>query len=398
MKILHVTLIDRGGGGIALLRIHKSLLKMGSDSNMLVLYKTTDEKNVFEYNYLSFAGNKWQRLVRKIKLFRYERHRKAMRKKLPPSVVQFSFPETIYDITEHPLYKEADIIQLNWVSGFLNEIDFFRKNTKPVVWRMSDLYPCGGGNHYEKNFPYEAYSQYTEKNYARRKDTLKGANLHIVPISEWAKEKAMQSGILKDFPMTVIHNGIDTEIFRPLNKKFAREVWNFPDGKKVVLIGSHSHKDPRKGLNLFLEAISAIDDNSLVFYAFGSESMEHTRLNQLGVIKDERTLALLFSAVDYFVMPSIEDTFGQVFIECVACGTPVVGFPNGGGRDVIRNGFNGVLTDDFTAVSLCEALIRAFAMKFNNIEISKDAVARFNIADKAREFYDLYTSVLSKAN
>ena len=50
------------------------------------------------------------------------------------------------------------------------------------------------------------------------------------------------------------------------------------------------------------------------------------RIVSLGYIKDKVDLSLIYSAVDTFVIPSIEDNFPNTILESLACGTPVVGF------------------------------------------------------------------------
>jgi len=174
MKILHVNTYDKGGAATAIKRIHKELLNRGIDSKLLVLHKATNfpetysfwdgipkqvpkEQNLFIRVAKKIWGkvyNKWYLLLNKKKISEQIIKKKELAA-IISRVEMFSYPTSNFDITEHPLYKEADIIQLNWVSGFLDEPSFFKKNKKPVIWRMPDLYACGGGYHYEKNFLFE---------------------------------------------------------------------------------------------------------------------------------------------------------------------------------------------------------------------------------------------------
>lgn len=397
MKILHINTYDIGGAANACLRIHKALLNKGVDSKVLVLYKSKDFSEVYEFNYWENTRNKLQRFFKRRKYNCYkEKIEKLMAFKEKHPVEIFSCPETIFDITKHPLYKEADIIQLNWVSGFLDETSFFKKNRKPVVWRMPDLYACGGGYHYEKGFSFEMYRGLLQQNYVMRKKLLKRKTINYVAISNWVKQKAEESKLLKGQPVTVIHNGIDTGTFKPYDKVQARKELNIPQDAKIILMGAQSLSNPRKGTSLLSEAINKITDNNIFFYGFGSNENIDKRINPLDFIKDEELLAKIYSAVDLFVMSSIEEAFGQVFIESLACGTPVVSFPNGGGMDIIKNGFNGFLAEDFTSDSLAKALNKALDTTFDKSAIRKDTIERFNIEDKARQYIQLYNKILSK--
>ncbi|GHU69657.1 glycosyl transferase family 1 [Bacteroidia bacterium] len=395
MKILHINTSDSGGAGTACIRIHQELLDQGIDSKVLVLNKTKNIKGVYVYDYLSEIKNKFCRYYKKIQYEYYVRKNRRRFAKLPHSPVLFSFSETFFDITNHPLYKEADIIQLNWTSGFLDEPSFFRKNTKPVVWRMADLYVCGGGYHYEKNFPFDTYQSVLRNNDRLREKSLKNKSLYLVPISNWTKEKALESNLVKNFPMKVIHNGLDLNLFKPYDKNFARNFWDLPQDKTILLFGADGVNDPRKGLHLLLETLDKLKDDNLFLCCFGGE-ISNKKVLSVGSINDYRLQPLLYSAADYFIMPSIEETFGQVTIEALACGTPVVSFPNGGSLDIINDGFNGVLAGDFTSEALSRALNTALNTIFDRNKIREDILKRFNINDKATEYIELYKSLLRK--
>jgi hypothetical protein len=76
----------------------------------------------------------------------------------------------------------------------------------------------------------------------------------------------------------------------------------------------------------------------------------------MGYMKDPQRLALLYSAADLFVGPSLEEAFGQVYIEAAACGTPSVGYPVGGKPEAIVDGLSGRLAKRATPESLAEAI------------------------------------------
>jgi glycosyltransferase involved in cell wall biosynthesis len=397
MKILHINTYDTGGAANACLRIHLSLLDKGIDSKVLVLYKSRDIPEVYEFNYWDNTKNRLHRFIKRRIYKRYSKHMDKLNKFIQKYPVEiFTEPTSIFDITTHPLYKEADIIQLNWTAGFLDEPSFFAKNKKPVIWRMSDLYICSGGYHYEKGFLFNDYKKLLHKNNKVHRKSLENKKINIVAISDWTKQKALNCSFLKDQSITVIHNGIDTDIYLPHDKQSARESLSIPLDKKVILIGAQSLSNPRKGSALLLEAIKGITDNSVLFYGFGSNKDLDNRISSLGFIKDEKLLAKIYSAADLFIMSSIEEAFGQVFIESLACGTPVISFPNGGALDIIKNGINGFLSEDFTSKSLLYALYKGLDTNFDKNAIRDDIIKRFNIKNKADEYIKLYKNILGK--
>ncbi|WP_028295801.1 glycosyltransferase [Olivibacter sitiensis] len=407
MKILHINTVDTGGAATACLRIHLALLEKGIDSKVLLLGKNREIPETYLFEPTIPPVSKMQRLRKKLtKLspLAKRRARQQQRQLADLNARQqgaeiFSFPTSPYDITQSPLYQEADIIQLNWVSGFLDEPSFFAKNTKPVIWRMADLYTCGGGYHYEKGFPFDALRPELEINHALRLATLKGKKLHMVPISNWVKRKAEESEILGPLNKTMINNGLDRTLFKPHDKAFARSVFNLPQGKKILLFGAANVKNKRKGFDLLKKALYTLEED-VVLVVFGRDALDPTEfmfpLIQLARIADKRLLSVLYAAADYFVMPSIEEAFGQVSIEALACGTPIVSFPTGGSLDIVREELNGTLAADFTSQGFAAALKRALATDFDKEALLADVKERFDIADKADEYIELYARLLAE--
>jgi len=315
------------------------------------------------------------------------------------NVEMLSMPTSNHNIMDHPLYKEADIIQLNWVATFLDEPSFFKENRKPIVWRMPDLYACGGGNHYEVGFPFNQFKNIIEDNKAIRKKALENADITFVPISKWVENKANKSELIKSFPKKMIHNGVDFEVFKKLDKKECRRIFNLPLEKKIILVGADRLNVKRKGLDLAIEALTKINLKEITVVVFGNTICKlPVGFVSVGTIMDEKLLPVLYSASDYFLMSSIEEAFGQVTIESLACGTPVISFPNGGSIDIIKNKFNGIFAVDFTSNSLVDAIEIAMKINFDSTLIIKDLQTRFNINDKVEEYIKLYNSILTSKN
>lgn len=392
MKILHINTYDTGGAATACRRIHLGLLDRGVDSKVLYLKKTKNVKETYQFPVSN--ASLFTRIKNKVikKFF----NKKSLLENYKGTYEIFSMPQSPYDITQHPLYKEADIIQLNWVSGFLDETTFFQKNTKPVVWRMADLYACGGGNHYEKDFPFDGLASLVEKNKKNRKEALQNANVNFVCISNWVKQKADESKVIAQFPKTVIHNGVDLATFKPLDRNFARQVFNLPLDKKILLLGADSLANKRKGLDVAKEAIDKIIEkhNDVIVVTFGKQISANQNWVNVGEINDERLLATLYSAADFFVMSSIEEAFGQVTIEALACGLPVVSFPTGGSLDVIEEEVNGFLAKEFTSNDLFNAIEKAIQNPLDKSKIQANVQANFDIKSKVQEYESLYKKIL----
>jgi hypothetical protein len=86
------------------------------------------------------------------------------------------------------------------------------------------------------------------------------------------------------------------------------------------------------------------------------EQMGTIELTQLGYIREPERLAMAYAAADVVVGASTEETFGQIFIESIACGTPVVGFPVTGVAEAIADGVTGRLAAGVSAAELGGAI------------------------------------------
>ncbi|GAB1309288.1 glycosyltransferase family 4 protein [Urechidicola sp. KH5] len=387
MTVLHINTNDKGGAANACIRIHEELLRQGVKSRMLFLNKSKD--NIPHAHYFNKKLSFFRRVELKLKSIFF----KNIDIRTTYDVEWFSFPKTNYDITTHFLYKEADIIQLNWVSGFLDEPSFFKKNVKPVVWRMPDLYCCGAGYHYEKNFPTERLRTVLNKNFAIRKKVFKKANIHFVAISNWVYQKAQESELINSFPKSIIHNGLDLSKFKPVEKVEARKLLNLPQDKTILLLGADQINTKRKGFFDALEAIDMLEHKGLQPVVFGkTKTSLSSQIINLGYIDSLDKLIQIYSASDVFLMPSIEEAFGQVTIEALSCGIPVVSYPNGGSLDIIRNGQNGEIANDFSVKALSTALRKALYTNYDSEVIIEDIKIRFDIKDKVKEYIEVYNN------
>ena len=181
----------------------------------------------------------------------------------------------------------------------------------------------------------------------------------------------------------------------------ARQLFNLPINKRIILLGAESITNKRKGYQLFLDSLQLLkleESDNVICCTFGQNGdveMKNTVIRHIGTISDERLLCMLYSASDLFIMPSIEEAFGQVTIEALSCGIPVVSFPNGGSLDIINDGINGFLAKDFTSQSLAQAIKTAMDFPFDRSVIRKDAEKRFNIEDKVDKYIQLYKEMLN---
>ncbi len=124
-------------------------------------------------------------------------------------------------------------------------------------------------------------------------------------------------------------------------------------------------------------------------------------MQQLGRLYNPSLMALVYSAADVLVMPSLAEAFGLVAMESIACGVPVVGSDVQGIPDVVRPGQTGFLFrvgDPDALRSLLERL-RAHPGEAASLAQSCRAYATENwdYRDNAKRYLTLYEEVFREA-
>ena len=396
MKITIVSSSDSGGAGIAALRLHKALMASGVDSSMLCLHKATDTPKVYEYE-RSF-------ITKVIDHLPFVPYKQNKYKKFYPSLSEcyecFSFPKAIYDISNHPLIQQADIVNLHWVGSVLDYPRFFKNVRKPIVWTLHDMNPFLGISHYygdrDANVQFTALEEKVSK--LKYEAICQHPNVSVVNLCHWMKDASEKSEAFSNRRHTVIPNSIDINVFKTYDRAEIRRDLNLPLEKPVLLFVSQSVENRRKGFDLLQDALKGLTRDCVLLVVGGVDEELRDRDNCLfvGSVNDERRMAMLYAAADAFILPSREDNLPNTMVESLCSGTPVISFSNGGMRDHIQTLKNGVLVEEMTAEALLEGinLFLDNASLYNRSKISENAHEVFSPKMQAKRYMDFFQSVL----
>jgi glycosyltransferase involved in cell wall biosynthesis len=396
MKVVHVSTIDSGGAANAAYRLHDALLKSGVQSKFLVLHHEDPSKNVvtFETSPADFLFF----LLRKLKLNRFNiRFRKALRS-LGNKIEIFSAPQTIYDISEHAMVREADIIHLHWIANFVDYSIFFKLKNKTIVWTFHDENPLHGGIHYAddlKELSPELKKWESVFRESKRTALLKAENIWPICPSPWLLQQVRNAPFKAIFNRAVcIYYGIDVERFALQDRQSARQQLGLTSAKRLILVICSNLDVHRKGFDLFSEMNQKIKKQDEVEFILVGDIKQLPALNfvnYLGPVKDQAKLVQLYNAADATLIPSREDNLPNVMIESLACGTPVLGFRIGGIQDVVKEDSNGLLAMDISAQALYELTIKFLSAKaFDRHRIRMYAVANFDNKVQVQKVTSIY--------
>ncbi len=201
--------------------------------------------------------------------------------------------------------------------------------------------------------------------------------------------------------ISVIPNGYDADLFFPTSIKESRKKLEIPMDKKVLV--NVAALEEYKGQRFLIEAMNKIlkERKDVVLYIIGKGSLEDElrKLIKLygleknivlaGGNKPEEEMPLWFNACDIFVLPSLNESFGIVLLEAMACGKPVVATINGGSEEITTDEKVGLLVKAGDSKELAKAIEKALEMDWDSKYIIKFA-ERYEWENVLKEILAIY--------
>jgi len=247
-------------------------------------------------------------------------------------------------------YFPAHAVHLGWVADFLDwptMLPWMASRSK-LVWRLADLNPLLGLRHYhpldDENSESREIQALEEK--AAILAGLSRDSLHFVAPSSWMLREIEAHPVASRFDRSQIPTGIDTRMFSAVDRQGARAVLGIPEGSRVVGFVADNISEKRKGLKELANAVESLPEGEVFFLCAGGHgdiSLDPDRGLHLGLLTDDRLLAMFYSALDIFVCPSLQENLPNTVMEAMSCGIPCVGFDTGGIPELILNGRTGWL-------------------------------------------------------
>lgn len=312
-----------------------------------------------------------------------------------------------------------DVIHLHNIHGFYLQVEllfeYIKKHNKKVIWTLHDCWPftghCAyfdfvacekwktGCNHcsiHASAYPYALFYDSTQEVYPRKKKAFCGVkDLTIVTPSKWLAELVKES-FLKEYPITVIPNGIDLEKFKPMKE-------NLLEKKKhdiPYILGVANVWEHRKGLTFFEklagELQKELGENGQIPYRIvlvGLKKKQIRKLSKkyskevlkpLGRTQNVEQLAALYSEAAVYVNATLEDNFPTTNLEALACGTGVITFRTGGSSEAIDEscGISVTKGDYLKLKETIEEVVQTQLFK------SEACVNRAQLFDKKKRFME----------
>ena len=250
----------------------------------------------------------------------------------------------------------------------------------------------------------------------------------VIAVSQQMKTDVVEAYGINPEKVTVIHNGIDPEFYKPtFDNQLLEEHGINPDIPFVLFVGRITRQ---KGISQLISAAKYFNANCQIVLCAGApdtpeiakeieELIADLKAQRDGIILISEMLPrekvkVLYSHARVFACPSLYEPFGIINLEALSCETPVVGSAVGGIPEIIQEGKTGFLIElesvsrtDFNPKNP-EAFQKSFAAKVNlllddeNLANQMGKAGRLNVLEKfswesiAKTTFKYYAEVISK--
>ena len=255
-------------------------------------------------------------------------------------------------------------------------------------------FQIGCGNCPQKRtMPRSFFFDHSAEVLAKKKNLLQAIpRLKIIGCSEWICRES-KKGFFKDFDVSCICNGVDTDIFKPQDVSDLREQYELGNAKIILGMANKwllpSNQD---ALNRVLKILN----QDLRLILIGCRGNQICKLKKasafvlpLGYIKNREALAKHYCLADVFVNLTHADTLPTVNMESICCGTPVVTYDSCGSPELVLEGC-GTVVPEYDVDTLIPA-IQASLGKSTNVE---QARSTFEKAKNYRAYLDVYKKLI----
>jgi len=305
-----------------------------------------------------------------------------------------------------------DLIHLHNLHGYYLHLpiffNFLADCNKPVVWTLHDCWAFTGhcahfdyigcdrwktGCHHcpqKKMYPKSIVLDQSKRNWEEKKRLFTSLiNLTIVTPSHWLSDLVKKS-FLQKYPVQVIHNGIDLNIFRPVESSWK----NDQKITKPMILTCSAVWNERKGYSDVMKLAKMVPEYQVVIIGITAQQKKTLPSNLFGVLRTNSVeeMVEIYSAADVFINPTYEDNFPTVNLEALACGTPVITYNTGGSPEAITTDC-GLVINKGNILEIAEGIRRKIYTKSIINEFCLDRSRSFSSEEKFKLYYKLFEKI-----
>jgi glycosyltransferase involved in cell wall biosynthesis len=253
----------------------------------------------------------------------------------------------------------------------------------------------------------------TAYNWRRKRDIYAQSRLYVATPSRWLMRKVEQSILAPAVQEArVIPNGIDLSVFHPAeDRRAVRAALGLPPDAKVLLFAANGiRRSLWRDFEMMRAAVARVAERmggqAVLFLALGDdappERIGRATVQFVPYQKDPKVVARYYQAADVYVHAARADTFPNVVLEALACGTPVVATAVGGIPEQVEDGVTGFLVGPGDAEAMAAAVValladEALRKRFGE-NAAQEARKRFDLDRQVSEYIEWYQGIIERRN
>lgn len=338
-------------------------------------------------------------------------------------IEEFEYPGT-WDLLKLP-GDQPDIVHLHNLHGNYFDLSYlpFLSRQRPTIVTLHDAWllsghcahsidcerwksGCGHCPYLNTNPPVKRDS--TAYNWRRKKKIYRNSRIYVVSPSQWLLNKVNESILsVAARQSRVIHNGIDLSVFYPMGKTQARDSLQLPQDAFVCLFVATGPQDNvYKDYDTIQKALELVSTRwkgrKILFIALGGNA-GISRIGNIEIVfapfvSRPELVAKYYQAADIYLHAARADTFPNVILEAMACGTPVIATGVGGIPEQISDGQTGFVTPGadpgFMALRIIELLGSENLRKQMEVNAAITAKAKFSLDRMVEDYLAYYEEVI----
>ena len=414
MIVLQISSYDYlGGAGRIAWYLYKENKARGLESYLVAGVRTREDPGIFQFDYSKYQKIKIARKIRRFWDYIVGKE-------------NFNFPGT--EEIPNLIPTKPDILHAHNLHG-----GYFDLRMLPLIsskfptlltlhdtWLLSghcayfincERWKFGCGNCPDISRPPAIRRDASAYNWRKKKQIYEQSRFYVASPSQWLLDKVHESILMPAIIKSkVIHNGVDNAIFKFAEKLAIRRQLALPEDAFILLyvVAADMKKNAYKDFNTIDATLALLQsrvntNRKLIFLGLGTdEKVEiHGNLEKryIPYQKDLQLVAKYYQVSDIYIHAALADTFPNVVLEALACGTPVIATDVGGIREQVLDGRTGLLVPAQGVERMTQNIIELMfgeekltAMSQNAAE---DALNRFSLAKMVDNYINYYNEISS---
>ena len=222
--------------------------------------------------------------------------------------------------------------------------------------------------------------------------------LVIVSVSKFVK-KDLQISFLKDYPIKLIYNAIDTDVFKPVDSyKEISEKYSIPNGN-IILAAFATSWSERKGLSDYYKLINMLPFNFTLMLVGVDDNLQQSLPSGILGVKRTNTvseLVKLYSAASIVMNLASEESFGKTTPEGMSCGTPSIVYNCTASPELVDDK-TGLIVEkgDLHGVVNAVKTILSWDKKLTQYNCRNRVLRLFDMKKNWNQYLDLYEDMIN---